>query len=432
MSDVKPRGMSRWKFVVTFLGLAIVAVAGLWLWGWLTIEHRWRAMESEALDLHREITAEKAARPVLRGEPLPGNAWVDYRAALEPLGEERRHAKKWRDLSAFLEHGANPEQVDSVLADHAESIAALRRGAGRTDGAFPYAWPDGTSMIRPGLSNCLALSRLVTARARLKDREAPELLLDLAQFSCDLARNAPAHAHVYGMNLLRNCLEELGVRLYRRDFSPSDLLQLELELEALDRGFPDIVPFEPRDAMNLAFEFVESPNLHATIRDGGCLCREPHVLPPWGDWRFAFSDKAVAVDGFRLAVECARRAAAVRGASWSQVRLAENDIHELMRRSSNPLKHHHFRYDFHAAARSERARIRLLRVAVHHAATKEILTLEDPFGGRLLHRLDEQGLRIWSVGRDGVDDGGHGDWLRKSMDDQDIVLKLGRVSRVPR
>jgi hypothetical protein len=64
-------------------------------------------------------------------------------------------------------------------------------------------------------------------------------------------------------------------------------------------------------------------------------------------------------------------------------------------------------------SREGRAQLRLLRV--HHGGTGG---LDDPFGGKLL----SDGVRVWSVGADGVDGGGAGDW--KPASTGDIVLKL--------
>lgn len=405
--------------------LLLILGAG-WLWFRLTIERRWSAMRSEAFDLQRDLGGQSSARPVLRGDAVPGNAWDDYQPALESLGDVEWSRAGWKEVSDFLHSGtrANGAKVESMLTAHRDSIEALRRGVCRQEGAFPYHWPMGASMTSPRLNRCLALARLVACRARQNDREAPELLLDLAQFSCDLARNAPAYTHVYGMTLLRMSLDELEIGLRTLGQSRDDLLVLDRELELLDRSFPDIVPFERRDAMQLAFEFIETPDLHRTIRDNGCMCLPAHSIPPWGDWRFLFSDKAVALDGFRLAVECARRAEAARGGTWGQIRQAENEIQEMMKRTSNPLKNHYLRYGFHAGAREARARIRLLRVAARYRATREILDLEDPFGGRLLRMQSGSGLTVWSVGRDGTDDGGQDRW--KGLDARDIVLVIGR------
>jgi hypothetical protein len=54
-----------------------------------------------------------------------------------------------------------------------------------------------------------------------------------------------------------------------------------------------------------------------------------------------------------------------------------------------------------------KAQFRLLRAAAHYGATGEILKLEDPYGTVLGHAVTPVGMKFWSRGDDGVDDGGH-------------------------
>ena len=76
----------------------------------------------------------------------------------------------------------------------------------------------------------------------------------------------------------------------------------------------------------------------------------------------------------------------------------------------------------------------MLRTAVRYRATGEILELEDPFGTRLRHSEKDGRLKIWSIGADGVDNGGdNGGWLkwtkppnRPASDVKDIVLEVPR------
>jgi hypothetical protein len=50
--------------------------------------------------------------------------------------------------------------------------------------------------------------------------------------------------------------------------------------------------------------------------------------------------------------------------------------------------------------------------------------LDDPFGDKL--RWSQRGhiLKLWSIGGDGIDDGGLGDWATKGS--RDIVLEVRR------
>ena len=56
-------------------------------------------------------------------------------------------------------------------------------------------------------------------------------------------------------------------------------------------------------------------------------------------------------------------------------------------------------------------------------ATGEWLDRDDPFGGKLSHRGKDGRLMLRSRGRDGVDDGGVGDWKGRT---KDLVLEVNR------
>ena len=72
-------------------------------------------------------------------------------------------------------------------------------------------------------------------------------------------------------------------------------------------------------------------------------------------------------------------------------------------------------------SRKLRAHFRLLRAASEFRATGQVPVLEDPFGDKLCQSRSGGRLKIWSIGPDGVDDGGTGEWVRTG---KDIVLEL--------
>jgi hypothetical protein len=76
------------------------------------------------------------------------------------------------------------------------------------------------------------------------------------------------------------------------------------------------------------------------------------------------------------------------------------------------------------AGRDKRAQLRLLRTAAQYRATGRLPDLDDPFGVRLLSSEQGGKVKVWSVGRDQVDDGGKGEW--KPNAGPDIVLEFDR------
>lgn len=75
------------------------------------------------------------------------------------------------------------------------------------------------------------------------------------------------------------------------------------------------------------------------------------------------------------------------------------------------------------AVRQSRARLRIIRAAARWRATGKVPDLPDPFGGRLLYEATGDGVRIWSRGEDGEDNGGA---PRNGLDPWDIVIELKR------
>ena len=76
------------------------------------------------------------------------------------------------------------------------------------------------------------------------------------------------------------------------------------------------------------------------------------------------------------------------------------------------------------ALRERRALLRTLRAAAHWRATGEVLELGDPFGRKILHVESAGSIKIWSVGKDGVDNGGS---ERNGSPQWDIVIELKRA-----
>src|SRR4029077_2818529 len=60
------------------------------LWIRWVAARRYARMETGVRALHQETLARNVPRRVLRGEPVPGNAWEDYRCALAELDVFKR------------------------------------------------------------------------------------------------------------------------------------------------------------------------------------------------------------------------------------------------------------------------------------------------------------------------------------------------------
>src|SRR5262245_34216169 len=79
----------RWTVFPGLLGaLALIALAS-WLWVRSVADRRWATMEKQVEKLLAEARARDARRPVLYGEPTPGDAWDFYGRALNGLPERQ-------------------------------------------------------------------------------------------------------------------------------------------------------------------------------------------------------------------------------------------------------------------------------------------------------------------------------------------------------
>src|SRR5262249_23615525 len=100
--------------------------------------------------------------------------------------------------------------------------------------------------------------------------------------------------------------------------------------------------------------------------------------------------------------------------------------------SSNPLVRVLYKYSLPGGSlpdagdsfRECRAKLRLLRVAAHFRATGEVPDLDDPYGTKILSSRNGTHLKLWSVGADGIDDGGSGEW--RPSKGKDIILEIER------
>jgi hypothetical protein len=241
-----------------------------------------------------------------------------------------------------------------------------------------------------------------------KISEAIRMMLDLLQFGRDMVSNAESRVGGVSEAVCGISLLELRDLLLSPGHSCEDLLGFEKEMESIDRHFPSVAPILTNDALSPGFELLKPED-----------ARDATIQVPLGlYWRYAFSRRIADAEAFGRVVALAKKGAAVQGQS-------RIDATEFMRRLRNeeriladPLIQRGWRsrLDVGAATRCTLARLRLLRVAVHYRATGEILELEDPLGKMLLHSINGNRLRVWTVWKDGVDDQGDDagvGWLKR-------------------
>jgi hypothetical protein len=90
----------------------------------------WDEMRRWCEDVGNEVCARDSRRPVLRGVAEEGNAWDEYRAALNLVGFNVDISP----VTSFLWHNQNadPAKARAVVERYAAAFEALRRGASRS------------------------------------------------------------------------------------------------------------------------------------------------------------------------------------------------------------------------------------------------------------------------------------------------------------
>jgi hypothetical protein len=398
---------------------------GVVLYEWMlaTQSRRWNDMRMTCEAMAQEASS-NPKRPVLRGTPHPGNGWEDYEAAIALVGSRAGYL-----AADFLEGSpkADPSEVKEWVGTLAPALDRLRAGASKELVQRHLDWE---SFQTPWLA-ATQVAYLSACKARLlqdarRTTEAAELLLDTALFGEDWGRigfeSDAAYAEVIILTLV---LDELRRLILSGDFGSEALEKIVRELEALDRGISSSAEVWFKGTVQLGFEFLRDGTVEAYMTRMEIKGKTPSA------WRFGFSERIMMVDAFQTSLSAMRRYRQAADSPWPEARRLQAEAEAVWVRGSNPV----FRMmtenrldrfspnDPHAEFRELRAQLRLLRTAAHYKATGEVLDLEDPFGEKLLHSSKGKSLRMWSVGPDGVDDGGAGEWRARG---KDIVLEVGR------
>jgi hypothetical protein len=149
MQDRSQKRPTIWIVAVALLTM-VVLIGILFMPG---TDGRWDAMRTRVAKLRDEARSRNVSRPVLRGEPIPGNAWDEYNIALNralDFKEEGNGAK----LNQFNNRDASADRamVAQLIAAHPGVIDHLRLGA-QVDSTGPCDSCKGTGDRRTQLSS---------------------------------------------------------------------------------------------------------------------------------------------------------------------------------------------------------------------------------------------------------------------------------------
>jgi hypothetical protein len=422
--SMTPRHGSVWKVLLILTGILAASVASGVLWVQSVAARKWTVMESQVAQLLQQATAHPDPRPVLRGIPVPGNAWEDYSRALDRMRSsesDRQALQSW-----FLDRGTEREKDwKSILSGDVRVLEDLRRGVQRSEGRLRRDWErEDPGQADPEYKTFRALFSIGILEARREKAggrplEACRLLLDLCQVAHDVSDHGTLFSLVLAAYLSRSALEELQSLLLSDSLKEPGLGDVARELEILDLESPDPAPTFKNELLQ---EGILLKNLRA--RD----LLEDRYVPggSGGGWRFGFSRKLMAGAAWEdlrrhYLLECD----ALQG-PWAGLQQVARRNHLEARLSKNELVRILFVSHLHVleAHRTCVAHLRLLRMGLQYRRTGDVQELNDPFGTRLFSRKEGRRLRVWSVGEDGVDHGGIGGWNPERG--KDIVLEVER------
>jgi hypothetical protein len=272
----------------------------------------------------------------------------------------------------------------------------------------------------------LAVSKALLLAESKKTEEAAELLLDVCRFGCDLGQSGPFRFQFVALGVYSTALKRMVEVLKSGPVSAEESIELERDLEDLERSLPRHSTALRDDLVLLGSQLM---------RDGPRVMDEwfrPRPLLRRDCWRYLFSPRLVGVNLFNHFARDMEIAARWDCLPWAQSALESKPLEAAVEASRNPiiLSTVALQKKLGGTAalvyRDERhreivARLRLLRIMIHHRATGQLIELEDPFGEKIHHACVNGRLKLWSVGADGVDDGGSGEWIERG---KDIVLEI--------
>jgi len=421
MTSPERRGVSTWKILLLLgAGLSVLSgVAGVWM---RTVEEQPRSgMKVELSALLRGELDRSGERPVLRGNPVPGNAWDDYQRASPGYGRDLAEEQHYFSAYLWPDPGADRVKVAAVVAAQGPALSLLRLGTGRSTSNYVYRNESGLCGKPYTESGLTWLGSLAACEGRLlaeegKGREAAERLLDVAQFARDCSYMGPTdYRPLFWTSILGQSLDGLYYLLKSGILTADDLAEVGRELAILDGSFRDPGFLDPLLVMETIFRHFE---VDKRQRSRWSWWEDSTVLGP--------SRRLPTAEEVEEALGYGRESARAVAAPWGEFCRISADVKERLRRSRNPLLpellYCHGRWP--TRVRQGCAKLRLLRIAIQYRLSGEVLDLEDPFGVRMRHQETASTLKAWSVGASGVDDGGTGGWREGGL--QSIVLEIDR------
>ena len=394
------------KILGGFAGVLALLLGGFWLWLSSVGDRRWEELRADVVRRKEAAAQRELTRDPLRGDPLPGCVWTDYMAADALI----RATPGAENLLLNLQQksmGLDLVQARSMVMSLQPALDLLRRGGRHVDARVPVPAPWAPQFDNPPLHR---LKMLALCRARIdidegRGGEGMAVLLDFDRLSQDAARNGAVMGIARWNTDVEPAFEELRRAVMKGGLPPAAEEALARELDVLDRTGPSMESAMEGFAIVLGDWALEDPGQYIRSRTDV-------------KWVWVYHPRLQAASGY---FDFTARLPALVGIdrmSWSQEKAAWEDFD----RRSRLLTSIWSKGTLASDVRRNRAQRRLLRTILHRRRTGQWLELDDPFGTTLLHAETETHLRAWSVGQDGVDNGGKGSW--KPRDGEDLLLEV--------
>jgi hypothetical protein len=400
--EVKRRGRG-WKILGIVVGVIFGCVGVLLIWIAAVSGRRLDQMDAKTKAMAAEWKARPAERPVLRGKAEPGNAWDDYNPALTAI----RGTKDITKLGMLVTRDpkGDPEFGKTMLATHAKTLEGLRQGGARATCRFPYDWEAGASVQTPSLLAAQSMGNLAVLQARAlaeagKPREAAGVLLDELQFARDVGHDGVLICEMIGAAVMQLGLKESRDLMQANLLDADALRDLDAGLAVLDGSFPNHGRVLSNEAIFAGTELrnqAASANVFVRLLFTGAFDR---IVPMMEEASKAETLPWKEIDARRAVLE----------------RESKSDWNPLTKGLMPGLG------GTNKVTRQRLVQLRTLRIAIRQKLGGDPLDLDDPFGSKLKSSGSGASLKIWSVGPDGVDDGGVGGW--DVLNGKDIVLDL--------
>ena len=389
--EPRRRRSGAWRILGGLGLLLILFVGGLWLWINSIADRQWNIAEGRM----RELCRNAPEAPRLSDLQSTNEVEREFLAALLEAG--RRYPRLY-PAHSLVRWQQNQEMADEILGQAHVFLEQLHTAARRCatnpaqvppprllklDSSFPSA-----------ILNCSVL-RARRARQVGDPVQAAEAILDLLHLTRYFSQVRPRRLRFDWLNQLSYPLEELRDVIATAELTPADLTQIERELEMSDRA----MSWPLHDLEGHLADWV--PYLRglsrSNLQDGA----------PYR-WRFLLPERLMKAEALLWSELHVRRVLDCDQKPYSQLAGEFQQIDREMIESKNPILRDLtlFSGEFGVVGFRVQAQLRVLRVAAHYRANGELLTVDDPYGTVLLHAETATGMKFWSLGRDGKDDGG--------------------------